>query len=81
VQGPAWQWALANRASDGTLPTGSQIARQHGRHERWGRLVRSAGMAGGLTASNKSGLLEYRTRTEQVEMEPAAWMTPRCRVN
>lgn len=35
----AWQWALANRAADGRLPSGSVIARAHGRNERWGRLV------------------------------------------
>jgi hypothetical protein len=46
VQRQAWQWALANRASDGTLPAGREIARQFGRRERWGRLVKSAGLAG-----------------------------------
>ena len=46
LQRQAWQWALANRASDGALPAGHEIARQHGRHERWGRLVKSAGLAG-----------------------------------
>jgi hypothetical protein len=30
----AWQWALANRAADGSLPSGSAIARAHGRKER-----------------------------------------------
>ncbi|MGH3272961.1 MAG: DUF2637 domain-containing protein, partial [Streptosporangiaceae bacterium] len=40
LQRQAWQWALARQASDGALPTGSQIARHHGRHERWGRLVK-----------------------------------------
>jgi len=35
----AWQWALANRDEDGTLPSGGAIARAHGRQERWGRLV------------------------------------------
>ena len=48
LQRQAWRWALANRASDGTLPAGSEIARQHGRRERWGRLVKSAGLAGEL---------------------------------
>jgi Protein of unknown function (DUF2637) len=33
----AWQWALANRAGDGLLPSGRDIGRQHCRHERWGR--------------------------------------------
>jgi hypothetical protein len=44
----AWQWALANRFGDGTLPSGRDIGRQHGRHERWGRLVKRSGLAGEL---------------------------------
>ena len=36
LQRRAWQSALANRASDGTLPSGKQIADRYGRHERWG---------------------------------------------
>ena len=46
LQRRAWLWALAQRASDGALPTGSEIARQHDRRERWGRLVKNAGLAG-----------------------------------
>jgi hypothetical protein len=42
----AWRWGLANRAGDGSLPSGREIARQYGRHERWGRLVKRAGAAG-----------------------------------
>jgi Protein of unknown function (DUF2637) len=42
----AWQWALVNRDEDGTLPSGGAIARAHGRQERWGRLVKNAGLAG-----------------------------------
>jgi len=44
----AWQWALANRAGDGSLPSGRDIGGHHGRHERWGRLVKRSGMAGEL---------------------------------
>ena len=44
----AWQWALANRAGDGSLPSGRDTGRQHDRHERWGRLVKRSGMAGQL---------------------------------
>jgi hypothetical protein len=44
----AWQWALANRAGDGSLPSGKDIGREHGRHERWGRLVKRPGLAGEL---------------------------------
>ena len=46
LQRQAWRWALANRAGDGRLPAGREIARQHGRRERWGRLVKNAGLAG-----------------------------------
>jgi hypothetical protein len=42
----AWRWALANWAGDGSLPSGKEVGRQHGRHERWGRLVKRAGLAG-----------------------------------
>jgi hypothetical protein len=44
----AWQWALANQANNGSLPSGNDIGREHGRHERWGRLVKRAGLAGEL---------------------------------
>jgi hypothetical protein len=57
LQRQAWHWALANRASDGSLPSGRQIARQYGRHERWGRLVKRSGSAGQLSlAPTASGL-------------------------
>jgi Protein of unknown function (DUF2637) len=46
LQQQAWRWALAHRTGDGSLPSGLEIARQHGRHERWGRLVKRAGAAG-----------------------------------
>ena len=42
--------ALARRASDGSLPSGREIARHYGRHERWGRLVKRAGAVGELAA-------------------------------
>lgn len=42
----AWHWAVANRAANGSLPSGKVIASRYGRHERWGRLVKSAGAAG-----------------------------------
>ena len=48
----AWQWALANRGEDGTLPSGGAIARAYGRQERWGRLVKNAGLAGALGSQN-----------------------------
>jgi len=46
----AWQWAQDNRADDGSLPTGRDIANRYGRHERWGRLVKRSGVAGELRA-------------------------------
>jgi len=46
LQRQAWRWALAHRDGEGALPAGSEIARQHGRCERWGRLVKNAGLAG-----------------------------------
>jgi hypothetical protein len=48
----AWQWALAHRDEDGTLPSGGAIARAHGRQERWGRLVKNAGLAGTFGPGN-----------------------------
>ena len=44
----AWKWAQDNRAEDGSLPSGGEIARQYGRHERWGRQVKRSGLAGEL---------------------------------
>jgi len=44
----AWQWALANPSGNGSLPSGKDIGREYGRHERWGRLVKRAGLAGEL---------------------------------
>ena len=42
----AWQWAQANRAGDGSFPSGREIACQYGRHERWSRHVNRSGQAG-----------------------------------
>jgi hypothetical protein len=56
LQRQAWQWAVDNRAGDGSLPSGREIARQFGRHERWGRLVKRSGAVGELaTADDDSG--------------------------
>lgn len=46
----AWYWALANRDEHGALPIGRAIARAYGRKERWGRLVKRAGLAGAFDA-------------------------------
>lgn len=49
LQVRAWQWAVANRAADGSLPSGKTIASRYDRHERWGRLVKRLGAAGVLS--------------------------------
>ena len=46
----AWHWALANRDEHGRLPSGGAISSAHGRKERWGRLVKRAGLAGAFDA-------------------------------
>ena len=51
LQRQAWQWALAHRGADGSLPSGKQIADRYGRHERWGRLVKRTGTTGELNQS------------------------------
>jgi hypothetical protein len=55
LQQRAWQWAVAHRGADGLLPSGKQIASHFGRHERWGRLVKRAGMAGQFSTGNTPG--------------------------
>lgn len=54
LQSQAWQWALANKTADGSLPSGKRIADRYGRHERWGRLVKRSGMAGEFTTEQKA---------------------------
>jgi hypothetical protein len=48
LQRRAWEWALANRGPYGQLPAGRKIAEQFGRKERWGRLVKNAGLTGSI---------------------------------
>jgi hypothetical protein len=69
LQRQAWYWALAHRADDGSLPSGGAIARQYGRHERWGRLVKRAGAAGELDGSGEPG--EPGLRLVQPQLPPA----------
>lgn len=52
--------ALANRADDGSLPSGREIAHRHGRHERWGRLVKRPGAAGGSAPASEPAELGLR---------------------
>jgi hypothetical protein len=54
VQRRAWQWALANRRPDGSLPAGAEVARQFGRSDRWGRLVTCLGRAGQLASAGET---------------------------
>jgi Protein of unknown function (DUF2637) len=54
LQLQAWHWARANRASDGSLPSGKAIARQYARQERWGRLVKQAGLAGTFAIDDRA---------------------------
>jgi hypothetical protein len=49
VRRQAWEWAVANKAPNGSLPNGKVIGDRYGRHERWGRLVKNAGAAGEFT--------------------------------
>jgi hypothetical protein len=51
LQLQAWQWARANQATDGSLPSGKAIAGQYGRRERWGRLVKQAGLEGAFAGT------------------------------
>ncbi|MCO6008151.1 DUF2637 domain-containing protein [Actinoallomurus purpureus] len=46
LQRRAWQWAVAEQEQTGDLPTGKAIAEHFGRRERWGRLVKQAGLGG-----------------------------------
>lgn len=48
LQRKAWRWALEHRRADGALPSGVAIARVFARSPRWGRLVKNAGLTGGL---------------------------------
>jgi hypothetical protein len=72
LQRQAWHWALANRAGDGSLPSEREIARQYGRHERWGRLVKRSGAAGEFAPgpeTGESGLRLVRQRLPSATVE------------
>ncbi len=58
LQRQAWHWAQAHRASDGSLPSGREIARHYGRHERWGRLVKRAGVAGEFATQSSEACMK-----------------------
>jgi hypothetical protein len=65
LQRQAWQWAQASRARDGSLPTGREIARQYGRHERWGRLVKRSGAASEFAPGREPGEPSLRLLGQQ----------------
>lgn len=48
LQRDAWRWALVYQADNGELPGGAAIGRRFDRSPRWGRLVKSSGLAGHL---------------------------------
>lgn len=57
LQRQAWRWAQDKRASGGLLPSGREIAVRYGRQERWGRLVKRAGLAGELATGDADSLI------------------------
>jgi hypothetical protein len=59
LQQRAWQWAMSHRGADGSFPSGKQIASRFGRHERWGRLVKRAGIAGQFSPRDAPGDLSH----------------------
>lgn len=67
LQRQAWRWALAHRASDGSLPSGLEIACQHGQHKHWGRLVKRAGAAGEFATEDSLRLTDQRLSSAQSE--------------
>jgi hypothetical protein len=67
----AWEWALANRSADGSLPVGREIARQYGRHKRWGRLVKRAGAAGEFAGDREPGEPRPRLVDQQAPIGPS----------
>lgn len=67
LQRQAWQWALTHRSSEGLLPSGKEIARHYGRHERWGRLVKHAGAAGEFPVEPNLWLVEGATGLRPAE--------------
>ncbi|MEV0624211.1 DUF2637 domain-containing protein [Nonomuraea sp. NPDC050404] len=53
----AWQWALAHRLPDGTLPSGRVIAEQFARSARWGRWIKRIGLEEKLADHDQSTLV------------------------
>lgn len=52
LQREAWEWVLAQRKNSGSLPSGKVIADKFGRHERWGRLFKQAGVGDELVVQH-----------------------------
>lgn len=55
LQRQAWEWALAQRTSEGELPSGRAIAVAHGRSDRWGRNVKRNGLLSSQDAGDDAG--------------------------
>jgi hypothetical protein len=66
LQRQAWQWALANRAGDGSLPSGREIARQY-----WS--ARAVGPPG--QALRRRGRVRCRPRTWRARPPPGGAAT------
>jgi hypothetical protein len=64
LQREAWRWAQNRQVTDGSLPSGREIAQQFGRHERWGRLVKRVGLAGELAVSERRETAAEIERTD-----------------
>ncbi len=61
---------MFHRGADGSLLSGKQIADHFGRKERWGRLVKRAGIAGNFSVGNA-----FDDRSGDEESEPTAAAT------
>jgi hypothetical protein len=68
LKGEAWAWALAHRRADGSLPSGAEIAAAFSMQERWGRLVKRAGLAKQLEPVVLSG--EGARHDESPSLDP-----------
>ncbi|HEY5988285.1 MAG TPA: hypothetical protein VIV12_18195 [Streptosporangiaceae bacterium] len=82
LQRQAWRWALANRRPDGCLPSGTEVARQFQRSERWGRLVKNTGLAGqfGTTtqvAAQRAHTADGPPLAQRASVDPEAPTWPR----
>lgn len=75
---------LANRSGDGLLLSGREIARQYGRHGRWGGLVKRSGSAGELAAGREPGQPGLHLVGQRLPLAtsdgPRPWQTVKIRL-